>query len=101
MPVVDFTLRWPDGQEQACSSPSTVIHEHLTAGMAFTVPELVERTRTAMDAASERVRARYGFACTGAAEQQAAIEARAARFADDDGVVTVVTVGAPGWIRAS
>lgn len=95
MPVVDFTLRWPDGEHQRCSSPSTVIFEHFESGQTFPVPELVARMRVALEAASERVRARYGFACTGAAEQLSAIEAAASRYPGDAGPVTVVAVGKP------
>lgn len=95
MPVVEFTLRWPDGEEQHCSSPSTVIFEHFESGQTFPVPELVARMRLALEAASERVRARYGFACTGAAEQLAAIEHAASRYGADAGPATVVQVGKP------
>jgi uncharacterized repeat protein (TIGR04042 family) len=95
MPVVEFTLRWPDGVQQRCSSPSTVIYEHFESGQVLPVPELVARMRVALDAASERVRARYGFACTGAAEQLAAIEDAASRYAGDAGPATVVAVGKP------
>jgi uncharacterized repeat protein (TIGR04042 family) len=95
MPAVSFVLRWPDGVEERYVSPSSVIHAHLTAGMSFTVGELVARTAAAMDAASERVRERYGFACTAAAEQQAAIERAARRYAPGDGPAIVAGVGAP------
>ncbi|PTL58206.1 MSMEG_0570 family nitrogen starvation response protein [Paraconexibacter algicola] len=95
MPTVDFTLRWPDGRQQRCTSPSTVIHEHFVDGQEMPVPELVARMRVAMHAASERVRARYGFACTGAAEQLEQIESVAARYGGDAGPVTVVAVGKP------
>jgi uncharacterized repeat protein (TIGR04042 family) len=94
MPAVGFVLRWPDGVEQRCTSPSSVVHDHLAAGMAFTVSELVARTALAMDAASERVRARYGFACSGAAEQQAAIERAAGRYAPGDGPAIIARVDA-------
>lgn len=93
MPAVSFILRWPDGVEQRCTSPSTVIHEHLAPGTSLRVGEFVDRSAVAMDAASERVRARYGFACTGAAEQQAAIERAAARYDAGRDIVTVVSVG--------
>jgi len=93
MPAVSFILLWPDGVEQRCTSPSTVIHEHLTTGTSFPVGEFVDRSAVARDAASERVRARYGFACTGAAEQQAAIERSAARYDAGSDIVTVVAVG--------
>lgn len=100
MPVVEFTLRWPDGTRQRCTSPSTVVHEHLQPGMALPVDEFVARSGEAMAAASARVRERYGFACTAAAEQQAAIERAAARFAPHGGTVEVLSVGgrAPGGV---
>lgn len=94
MPEVPFVLRWPDGVEQRCVSPSTIVHAHLATGLALPVGELVARTAEALDAASERVREVYGFACTGAAAQQAAIERAAARYAPDDGPAVVVRVGA-------
>lgn len=92
MPVVIFELEWPDGTRQRCTSPSTVIYEHLRAGQALPVGDLVATTHRAMAAASERVRARYGFACTAAAAQQEAIEQAAADHGRDGGLVTVLAV---------
>jgi uncharacterized repeat protein (TIGR04042 family) len=74
VPEMTFTVRWPDGAEQRCWSPSLVVHDHLTVGAAYPVGEFLDRTRTALATASERVRARYGFACTAAAAQLAEIE---------------------------
>lgn len=90
MPVVEFTLRWPDGTRQRCSSPSTVICEHISLGMRMPVAEFVDHMAIAMQAASERVRRRYGFSCGSAAEQQAAIAAAGARCAGREGDVCVV-----------
>lgn len=78
MPEVPFRLRWPDGTTQQCVSPSRAIRDHLEPGAAYPVAELVRRAGEGLDAASERVREVYGFACTGAASQRAAIERRAA-----------------------
>lgn len=81
MPEMTFTVRWPDGSQQRCYSPSLVVHEHLDAGSAYTVEDFVARSRDALIEASERVRAKFGFACTSAAASLADIEAVAARFA--------------------
>jgi len=43
----------------------------------------VQRSRVAFAAASERVRARYGFACSAAAGQLAEIEAQSSLYAGD------------------
>lgn len=76
MPEVHFVVRWPSGEEERCYSPSTIILEHLEVGPRYTVSEFLERTRTALEAASERVRARYGYACSSALDQLRAIEER-------------------------
>lgn len=74
MPTVDFTLRWADGTEQRCQSPSTAIEQHLAEGGVYPADELLRRARTGLTAASARVAQVYGFACTGAAAQLDAIE---------------------------
>ena len=76
MPEVHFHVRWPSGEEEACYSPSTIILEHLQAGSDYSVPEFLSRTRAALEAASERVRARYGYACSSALDQLRSIEER-------------------------
>ena len=80
MPVTRYRLKWPDGGEMRCHSPSSIVASHFEAGAAYLLPDFLRRLRVATAAASERVRAKYGFACTAAADQLAAIEAHAARF---------------------
>lgn len=63
-----FTAKWPDGIEKSYYSPSLVVHDHLELGAAYLVEEFVTRTDVAMNEASERVRAKFGFACTSAME---------------------------------
>lgn len=71
MPEVHLTLEWPDGQASELYSPSTVVLEHLRPGDSLTVAELEQRGILALRQASERVRARYGFACTRTDEEEA------------------------------
>jgi len=80
MPELLFDLRWPDGSVTTCYSPSTIVGDVLHSGRAYTVDELVRRTRLAMRAAGERVRLRYGATCPRAAATLADIEARARGF---------------------
>ncbi|MDQ6805786.1 MAG: MSMEG_0570 family nitrogen starvation response protein, partial [Actinomycetota bacterium] len=90
MPSVEFTLRWPDGAAQRCSSPSTAIEQVLVEGGVYPVGELLRRCRAGLERASERVREQRGFACTAAAEQITAIEARAGDVdAGDEAMVKV------------
>jgi putative flavoprotein involved in K+ transport len=77
MPEVFFGIRWPDGAEQRCASPSRAIEKSLVAGGRYPVAEFVRRSREGLDAAAARVQERFGFRCTAAVEQVAAIEAGA------------------------
>jgi uncharacterized repeat protein (TIGR04042 family) len=52
----------------------------------------MRRSRTALTIASDRVREKYGFACSRAMGQLARLEAAAERFhATPDGIVTVTS----------
>ncbi len=78
MPEMHFRVEWPNGRVDRCYSPSYVVEEHLSVGEAYAVEEFVTRARTALEIASERVQARYGFACTSALDQLLRIEETAA-----------------------
>ena len=91
MPEATFRIRWPDGTEEACYSPSTVIFNHLTAGEAYRVDDFHARTRTALDLAARRVEAKFGFRCTSADAQAARIAAAVARY-DPEETVTCLSI---------
>jgi uncharacterized repeat protein (TIGR04042 family) len=82
MPEMRFTVRWPDDTTSSCYSPSLVVKEFLAVGASYPLADFVGRSRDALTIASDRVRQKYGFHCTGAAAQLAEIEQAAARFAD-------------------
>ena len=91
MPEILFDIRWPDGTAEQCYSPSLGIHEHLTAGATYDVSEFLHRSRTALTIASDRMREKYGFACSRAIGQLARLEAAARRFDNASGGVTVTS----------
>jgi uncharacterized repeat protein (TIGR04042 family) len=93
VPEARFVVRWPDGAQEEYWSPSLVVHDHLAAGR-YRVDDVVARTGAAMDEASDRVRARYGTACTSAAATAAAVRSRAAGH-DGDALVEVLSVLPP------
>jgi uncharacterized repeat protein (TIGR04042 family) len=64
MPEVILEFRWPDGEASSFYSPSTVVYEFLKPGDTLSIAELEQKGLAALSEASERVRARYGFACT-------------------------------------
>lgn len=90
MPEMNFRVRWPDASEQLCYSPSSTIREFFTVGEEYPLEEFLKRSRRGLELASERVRQRYGYACSSAASQLQQIEQTAARFAaTPDARVTV------------
>ena len=88
MPEMTFQVRWPDGSEVSCYSPSLVMHDYLDRGAVYPLDEFVTRSAAALDLASERVRAKYGFVCTSALQQKSEIVETAAGF--DGGTVEVL-----------
>lgn len=91
MPVMHFRVRWPDQSETNCYSPSTVVSEFFTPDTQYALDDFVERARRALGIGSERVREKYGFACSAAMDELARIEAHAQRFSlQGDATVTVI-----------
>jgi uncharacterized repeat protein (TIGR04042 family) len=91
MPEMHFIVRWPDGQEQTCYSPSLVVQDFLTPGQSYPLGDFLQRTSEALTIASERVRAKYGFACSRAMDQWADIAAHASGFQQEpDAAVQVL-----------
>lgn len=87
MPETTFRIRWPDGAEEECYSPSTVIHEHLKAGETYRVDDFDARSRAALDLAAQRVEAKYGFRCSSADAQAAKLASAIARYKPEEIVI--------------
>jgi uncharacterized repeat protein (TIGR04042 family) len=81
MPEMRFVVRWPDGVTETCYSPSLVIKDYFREGETYPLADFVARSREALTIASDRVKAKYGHACSLALGQLAAIDAAAGRFA--------------------
>jgi uncharacterized repeat protein (TIGR04042 family) len=77
---MQFVVRWPDETVTSCYSPSLVVRDYLEVGKAYALREFVERARTALTIASQRVEERYGYPCGYALAQLSQIEAAAERF---------------------
>lgn len=89
MPEMTMTVRWPDASTTDLYSPSLVLHDHLETGRGYAVSDFLARAETALAEASERVRARYGFACTSAAATIEQIRAAVAGFAPEQTVLVL------------
>lgn len=90
MPEVRMSVRWPDGSQESCWSPSRVIGEYFRAGESYALADFRARSRAALAAASDRVRAKFGLPCSRAAAELARIEARCRSFADLEGTQVYV-----------
>jgi len=80
MPEMTVTVLWPDGHAEDHYSPSLVMHDHLEPGVTYLVEDFAWRAQAALAEASERVRAKYGFYCTSAAESARRIRELAAAY---------------------
>jgi uncharacterized repeat protein (TIGR04042 family) len=75
-----FDVRWPDGSTESFYSPSLIVAEYLREGTGYPVAEFVDLTRTCMQIADQRVRARYGIGCSESAYTLSRVEDAAKRF---------------------
>jgi uncharacterized repeat protein (TIGR04042 family) len=89
MPEIRFDIRWPDGTLERCYSPSLVVRELLPEGEILPVFEFMERARAALNIGAERVRLKYGYSCSAALDQLAALETRT-RLVDAGGLLEIV-----------
>lgn len=81
MPVMHFDIRWPDASQSHCYSPSLVIKDYFEPGQSYPLDQFVSKAREALQIASDRVQAKFGFACSSAMDQLQQIEQRATQFA--------------------
>jgi uncharacterized repeat protein (TIGR04042 family) len=82
MPEMHFLIRWPDGSAERCYSPSRIVREFLSPGESYALADFLQRSRAALNVASDRVEERHGHACSRAAAQLMRIETVARAFAD-------------------
>jgi uncharacterized repeat protein (TIGR04042 family) len=94
-----FTVLWPNGLRQQCYSPSLVVRDHLTVDDRYEIVDFVQRSRTALTEASDRVMAKFGFACTSAAATTEQISSAATQY-PDDATIRVVAMH-PGLEKTS
>ncbi|WP_022978639.1 MSMEG_0570 family nitrogen starvation response protein [Nevskia ramosa] len=90
MPEVRFEVRWPDDSTSLCYSPSSTIRDYFNPGQPYPLKDFVRLSQAALNHASERVRQRYGFACSSAAQQLSEIERRALAYEASAGATVTV-----------
>jgi uncharacterized repeat protein (TIGR04042 family) len=83
MPEIRFQIELPDGTQETCYSPSLVVKDYFTPNQDYQLDDFVDRSRTALQIASDRVKAKYGMPCSLALGQIQRIEAIATRFSPE------------------
>ncbi len=81
MPEIRFCFCWPDGTVETAYSPSLVVKDYFEPG-EYALGDFLERARTALQIASNRVEAKYGRPCSLALSQLSRLESAAARYHD-------------------
>lgn len=95
MPETYVEIRWPNGKKEHVYSPSSIIRDYFQPGTELPIGDFEARCIQALDHASERVRERYGYACSSAmAEKQRIVAAvKAARpTVTDNQTVQILTI---------
>ena len=76
MPETYVQIQWPNGRKEHIYSPSSIIRDYFQAGTELPLSDFETRCVQALDHASDRVRERYGYACSSAmAEKQRIVAA--------------------------
>ncbi|MBA1349980.1 MSMEG_0570 family nitrogen starvation response protein [Rhizobium sp. WYCCWR 11146] len=83
MPEMRFVIAWPDGRKETCYSPSLVIKDYFAEGQSYPLSDFLDRSRTALTIASDRVKAKYGYPCSLALGQLWRIEQAATPYLTD------------------
>lgn len=81
MPEIRFQIRWSDGSQDSCYSPSLIVKEYFSPNTDYALEDFVERSRTALNIASDRVKAKYGRPCGLALGQLQEIEEKSKQYA--------------------
>ncbi len=84
MPEINFNIQWPDGTKETCYSPSLVVKKYFIPGEEYDLIDFVALSRTALNIASDRVKAAYGYPCSLALGQLQKIESKASKYQDLD-----------------
>ena len=82
MPEIHFRIQWPDGSQATCYSPSLIVKDYFTPNQAYDLDDFVQRSRTALNIASDRVQAKYGRPCGLALGQLQEIETKAVQYSN-------------------
>ena len=91
MPVTFLNIEWPNENIDSVYSPSSIIQEYFSPGESLSVSDFKEKCLIALDKASDRVRAKYGYACTSAMGEAERISDLCGEF-DEEKVIKILSI---------
>jgi uncharacterized repeat protein (TIGR04042 family) len=80
MPETRFQIEWPDGSQETCYSPSSVVKKYFSVNESYDLEDFLSRVSEALNLASDRVQAKYGRPCGLALGQLQEIEMNARKY---------------------
>lgn len=86
MPVTYVHIEWPDKEPDQIYSPSSIIENYFTPGNSISVNEFSKSCKDGLGEASERVRQKFGFACTSAQAELHRITEKCKNYTTDTSV---------------
>lgn len=90
MPQMFFKVKWPDEKLESCYSPSSVISSYLDIGQTYSLKKFMELAEAALNEASERVNAKYGYHCSSAMDQLHTLKLREKEYGNLDNPEIIV-----------
>lgn len=91
MPVTYINIVWPDNQKDRIYSPSSVIEEYFHSGELLSIEKFLIKSKEGLKEASERVRQKFGYACTSAQAESDRISEKCQEF-DNSKSVKIISI---------
>lgn len=91
MPVTYITIEWPNNEKDEIYSPSSVIIDFFSIGENININDFLVRCNEGLSEASERVRQKFGFACTSALSESNRISEKCKEF-DKNKYVKIIAI---------
>ena len=91
MPVTYINIEWPNNETDKVYSPSSVVKEYFNASESLTIPDFLNACNQSLEIASERVRKKYGYACTSAQSESQRIKNKCKNFTANE-MVKIISI---------
>lgn len=86
MPITYMNIEWPNKKDDQVYSPSSIIKTFFKPQEQLTVKQFKETCTQSLEEASERVRQKFGYACTSAMAEAKRISALCETYDKEDSI---------------